>query len=99
MLIEPASKVSVPFTVVMRTAVKAAASEIEPPVTEPFDELWQRLPEDVQILLFKLLIVIKPPRVSVFAVMLEPAIPVVIKSLAIEPTANLVRKVKYPVVV
>ena len=36
MLIVPASKVSVPLTVVMRTAVSAAARDIVPPIIDVF---------------------------------------------------------------
>lgn len=62
MLTEPASKVSVPFDVVTRTAVKAAPRLIEPPVVVVFASDLANTPLATQI--FE----------SIFVITIEPCI-------------------------
>ena len=100
MLTEPASNTSVPLTVVMRTAVRAAPSAIEPPVTKTRkpESADPPLPDEHQVLPVRFVIVILPLIKAVETELLNPK-PVVNEvevralalNLAVEPT--------YPVVV
>jgi len=100
MLIEPASKVSVPLTVVMRTAVRTAASAIEPPVTKTTKPVSADppLPDEDQVLPVRFVIVILPLINAVETELLSPK-PVVnvveVRALAL----NLAVEPTYPVVV
>jgi hypothetical protein len=63
MLTEPASKVSVPLTVVRRTAVSAAARAIELPATKPEPLLSYAVVDATQVLPVRFAIVIVPKTV------------------------------------